>query len=581
MHKPALTSVFIIFILIQPCYASSKKDHAGWWIKEYGILENDKLVSGVHEIFNHVLDAADKRGSRFPKLLILREAGGPLALCLKDGTAILTQKALEICYSPLDKKVGDARAAFVIGHELAHLAKDDFWHMETLDALKKFGPDSGNISSVISEKQDISLRKNKELQADAYGILYASMAGYDPKVIADTKEHNFFREWTNRISGKTAYGDTTHPSPEQRIALLRLKIKAVINDIDLFDFGVRLYQLGRYEDALDFLETFNMKYPCREVFNNIGLAHFQTAMKVLAECNPKRAYRFKLATVLDIKSRAKSFIPRTCDDAIFRNAVRYFERACEKDVLYLPARVNYSSAHIMEGNYSKAMAKIIDEALKLRKDDPDSLNNLGIALYLLGPLPYVKVDMFNDASDVLKDVIKKYPGYAGAYYNLARIQGERGRNAAARENWERYLELDADSIYAETARKELGTGNSTVKAEKAGQSFHEPSPVRLGRFNDKTKKQLKGLARNVPKLGRSYCEYFTGNGIRVLALDKVVEMVETTVRQKMKFSDIILRYGKPRNTFHHKPSGITTCLYDNFVVDAQDGMVKKIIYFEN
>jgi len=31
---------------------------------------------------------------------------------------------------------GNARLAFVIGHELGHAADDDFWHLETFIALR-------------------------------------------------------------------------------------------------------------------------------------------------------------------------------------------------------------------------------------------------------------------------------------------------------------------------------------------------------------------------------------------------------------------------------------------------------------
>lgn len=77
-----------------------------------------------------------------------------------------------------------------------------------------------------------------------------------------------------------------------------------------------------------------------------------------------------------------------------------------------------------------------------------------------------------------------------------------------------------------------------------------------------------------------YCEYFTVNGIRVLALDKVVEMAESSVSRKISLSDMNSRYGKPDRIFE-SPSGMKTCLYGSFAADIQGDMVRKVIYFEN
>ncbi|KHD09121.1 hypothetical protein PN36_22925 [Candidatus Thiomargarita nelsonii] len=45
---------------------------------------------------------------------------------------MLSKKAVEILY----KDNGDTRAAFVLGHELAHLANDDHWHLEFFNLAK-------------------------------------------------------------------------------------------------------------------------------------------------------------------------------------------------------------------------------------------------------------------------------------------------------------------------------------------------------------------------------------------------------------------------------------------------------------
>jgi len=594
-----LVNAVFLFSSLITCYASSQKDYGAWWVDNYGALTEKEypLVARVKTVFNHVLAAADKRANRYPKLVILRQVGDPWAICLPDGTVLLTQKAMEMCYQDVDKRTGDARLAFILGHELAHLAKDDFWHFAAFEAVQKFG--SGKkaemeIRELLFKTEDIKctvhsmeIVRKKELQADSYGIIYASMAGYDPAVIVDTKGKNFFKEWVSQITGKVAYSDEQHPTPEQRAEFLLANIKSVRDVLDLFYFGVRLYQLARYEDALIFLEAFKEKFPCREVYNNLGLIHYQMAINYLAKCDRNRAYQYKLATVLDTETRAASFTLKGAtrgDDCPqmarfneqIQDAIRDFKTACEKDTSYIPARVNLSSAMIMAGNYSGAMA-VLDEALKLKKDDAGALSNRAVAMYLLGPS--IKVDMFAQAINVLKEVVKKNKGFSDAAYNMARLLLERGRNAAAKENWKEFLNLESTGVYADIARQALGMEKEAIAGKKKpSPEFIEPSPVKLGDYDDKTEKQLAGLAKRDIELGIISGERYSGNNIRVLIMDFAVELVESPVKRKISVQEIISTYGEPRTIFN-SPSGVNTWLYDSFALDVQDGAVIRAVYF--
>ena len=155
---------------------------------------------------------------------------------------------------------------------------------------------------------------------------------------------------------------------------LKSVIKPIINDLDLFGFGVRLYQLGRYEDALDFLSAFREKFPSREVFNNIGLARYALAVRHLAEYDRNRAFQYRLSTILDTRTEADKLRGDNTQQQFkenIREAIREFKAASEKDPSYLPARVNLSSALILAEKYSEAMAAS-DEALTISKDDPQA-----------------------------------------------------------------------------------------------------------------------------------------------------------------------------------------------------------------
>ena len=48
---------------------------------------------------------------------------------------MLSTKTLEISYKQTLLEIGDSRMAFVLGHELGHMAEDDYWHFKTFMAL--------------------------------------------------------------------------------------------------------------------------------------------------------------------------------------------------------------------------------------------------------------------------------------------------------------------------------------------------------------------------------------------------------------------------------------------------------------
>lgn len=163
---------------------------------------------------------------------------------------------------------------YMAGLELALSGNYPEHALQYLSLLKKnAGKESwDSYLRLLLEDEDIKytahameIVRKKELQADSYGIIYASMAGYDPAVIVDTKGKNFFKEWVSQ------------------------------------------------------------------------------------------------------------------------DAIRDFKIACEKDTSYIPARVNLSSAMIMAGNYSGAMA-VLDEALKLKKDDAGALSKQGCCHVFTRPL---------------------------------------------------------------------------------------------------------------------------------------------------------------------------------------------------
>src|SRR5262249_60218374 len=118
---------------------------------------------------------------------------------------------------------------------------------------------------------------------------------------------SFIPEWVGKLSS-AGYVVAQVP-PDQRVALLRSHLASVAEELDVFHFGVRLLQLGRYADALVLLERFRARFAGREVLNNVGLAHLQIALGFLSACDRAQYLRFKLPLVVDPETRASATVP--------------------------------------------------------------------------------------------------------------------------------------------------------------------------------------------------------------------------------------------------------------------------------
>lgn len=444
-----------------------------------------------------------------------------------------------------------------------------------------------NTSDIADDAKAREFVKAKELQADAAGIVYAAMAGYDPTAIVAPDGTNFFAEWVSQITGQVAFDDPHHPTPKERADFVRSQLAPVVDNLDYFHFGVRLYQLGWYEDALIFLDRFREHFPSREVFSNIGLAHYQVALEILAGCDASLPLRFKLPALLDADSLAESVPTRGGNrgeaSACYQNpefrlrldeAVRYLEMAVGKDPSYLPAKVNLASAQILAGDYSRAMANA-DQALKIEEGYLPAMVTRGVALYLYGNTS--GIDMADTALGVLKDAAKTESTYGDALYNIAAILQDRKRPAAAREAWLNYLKVADNGPYAAAARKAAGVRDRS-ETSSTGRTRPFDSPVRLGYLSETTRQQLEALESTDLPTGTVEVTLFRGRGITAYVIDDTVEIVESELASPISLAKFRKKHGKPLRVVAG-PAG-STQVYRGFAADVVEGKVVKVVFFE-
>ena len=577
MRKSLLISIFFLAITVLFRFYSPLAEGSGGQPAEH----HSPLAAKARDVFARVAAAADKPGDRYPTLVISPDKVQIWAKCLEDGRIVLSQKALEVCYHGVTDQVGSARLAFIIGHEIAHLAKGDFWHRAVSEFMRRFDSEEKGLKELNKIVGDFETIKVRELRADSYGLLYAFMAGYDPDFIVNRTGTNFFRDWADQLSGKIAYKDKLYPSANQRADFLLGYLENIKMEIAVFELGLRFYQTGDYDDALECLIYFRRQFPCREVFNNIGLVYYQKAFSSLTDYNPSKAYRFKLATVVDSETRAA---PRTrgiaTGDDFNRNiksAIDSFETARAKDHHYIPARVNLASALILDGDYSGALA-VSKEAIKIKKDDQHALHNFAVALYLFGRTE--NIGTTEKAVEILNDILSKnsaYPHHLDALYNLGAIYFEQGKDSKAEILWRRYLKDGPIEGFTDWIVKKVGKTYKKPRKEKYQSTYQVPPPIGIGHADREIKNKLNDFTKISLELPASEASYYIKDGVKVLVVRGYVKHVEIPTTKTIKLSDVLLRYGRPYRIVP-AASGIQTFVYEKFALDIRDDKVIKVLY---
>jgi hypothetical protein len=511
-----------------------------FYIKAYGLADagSNSLVGRAHSVFDRVCRVADKRGTHFPGLSVVNSPGDPWTISLPDGNIVLSRRALAICYKGVDKQTGDARLAFILGHELAHLANNDFWHMNMFMALSGDpNPWSRRLKKIIAEgsgdtdtqeKNTLSNVKLKEMEADDLGFVYAAISGFPMETLAigpDGKD--FFTDWMEQTHTRV---DTRHPLPRERARLLQVRVQDLTDKIEFYRFGTRLLYFGRYEDALYFLTEFQKVFPSREVFNNLGTCYLRMALKKMPS---PLAYRYWFPSVIDVSSRADNLAQRSGEESIpdgarerIAQAVACFERACREDTTYVPARLNLIAAYYYSGEIFKARA-VVEEALKLSPDDPEIKGLQALIMTEESP----DVDMWPYSVEILRTLSRKKGAPVSLRYNLAGLLEKRKRTGEARGLWSKLAEHP--EVLPEPYRVMVLRKTGRLKGDDEGsRGYPVPwgMPVKIGMNlrDGGLRKQVAGWKR----LSHSWQNgiirgdiYIDPSGIRLLAVNDYVEMV--------------------------------------------------------
>lgn len=469
----------VLWVLAAPAVAGpapegpdSARDY--WKTQFPQISPSDLEYQKTMAVFQRVLAAADKKKGIEPELILIDEQGSPWAKSIPDGGIILTRGAIRICYQDGNKELGDARMAFVLGHEISHQVNGDFWHYFFYQGLhpERVRDDRSKqiLEGVISIAKQTDSIEAKELAADQYGILYASQAGYNVKGLVASRD-NFFHLWAASTNPKLVEGveiSPDHPDIELRTATVMISVRKVLEALPNFERGIQEYDNKHYLGAIGYFERFIQVYQSREVYNNLGLCHFKLAGEALSQWDPARIPPFKLSLTVDRVTRATETLrtaregtgyfantapdPKGKFNRHIEKAVTYLTEASIRDPYYPIARNNLGNVYILTGKYTKAVGEF-EEALTLDRNSPQTLNNLGVGLLLLGA--DLGTDLQAKAVENFLSAVRIDPKYKDPYYNLAIYYQQVAKMEDAKKYAEKYLALDPSSPDAMTLRRTL------------------------------------------------------------------------------------------------------------------------------
>ncbi len=456
--------------LLQPQDAEASSQY---WVDQYpAVPETDPHVRRARKVFERMEAAAGHRA----RLLILEGPKIPSALALADDTVLLDREGLALCYRDVPPAKGDARLAFVLAHELKHLAGGDLWHASAFLTVRNFAHGPGEDQRLLDLlHQNPHDRQQLELRADEAGVLALITAGYDPRQLFQGSE-TFFETWVKSPAGLVVYQDPNHPAPAERARFLRRRLQEVAGKIDLFHRGVEAYEATEYPKAIELLEEFRQHFAGREVLNDLALSHYQLAAAVLAECDGTLVDRYRLPVELDTETLADRAKLRGAGESspCFENpgyhahmteALALLRQAADQDSAYLPARLNLAAALALDQQGAGAL-EAADQAAKLAPDDPRALVAVQVAGLVYADAGGTLVDPAR-AVAALAALHRRFPADPAIAYDLASALSHHRRLAEARPVWAEFLRLEPEGPWAVIAREWVGDDQTAGVAPAA------------------------------------------------------------------------------------------------------------------
>ena len=240
-------------------------------VKEYGVLEDSKLTAYLDD-FCQRLGKVSHRPQLSYRFKIV-DASVVNAFAAPGGYVYFSRGILAALNS-------EAELAGIMGHEIGHIAARHSAKQYTQAQLAQVGLGVGSVfidSPVLSELVQLGagmlflrFSRDNEREADDLGVEYASKAGYDSAQLA-----SFFETLERMNPGSDRSGlpgwFSTHPSPQDRVQVVRVRAKEWQEKLGLRDSKINRDTYFRRIDGLLFGDDPVQGYVDGNIFYHPGL----------------------------------------------------------------------------------------------------------------------------------------------------------------------------------------------------------------------------------------------------------------------------------------------------------------------
>jgi tetratricopeptide (TPR) repeat protein len=524
---------FLFFACSQPIVLKFNPDWSSKPVQQMGYLSGtcscfdpDRIfldnslpfAQSVKKVFSRVCTASDKKEERFPSLFITN--GQELSACvLATGEIQISIGTLEFLYNKdIPIQVSEARLAFILAHEMAHSSHHDF---------KK----NTFMNDIVYKKK----LEKIELEADRYGILFATFAEFKPEYIIDYNGINFIQQWESinkQDNSSTLY---SHPSPYTRKNHLQTIADETLKALDLFHAAIKLYLIGNYSDALTCLKHFSMYFPSREVYSNMGTCYLQ----LFLQQSQSPLDNFVLPAIMDSESSADLFSSNSrSHNKALEYALKNFHKAIKRDPYYLISRINMSTTLLLMEDYQKANA-LLEQMLK-RYKNPHIYNNYSILLW---------AQNHHQCSNQIIDMMKKASSMNCAYC----------------QNLEYLLPDDLDSLPDQCIK----TSNQTAPAL--------PDFIATAISQQTIEKMLAQGPYNEFKLKKKELAFYAYRNFNLLTVNEIPAYIELHVPDD-QFSAFQINYDDKQLIPVSSPAVYISYHREDIVLKVLDNRIDSILY---
>ncbi len=451
IHKYGVILGLFVLLLTTEAHAREydPRSSSEFYQNSFGLVKplNFPLALRVSNIFQKLLKIVDKAKHKDPRILLVDSDNWPWAIALPDNTIIITRGAVEVCYQDVSVKRGDARMAMILGHELGHLAEDDYWHRDIYLSLSNLGETgTTGVLQFVGEQSGLlhteseqweAIVRNRELKADDKGFIYSAIAGFEPSQLSTEKDQSFFHYWVLQTTGASQDDSKHHLSAQDRATYLQARFKTLSNIPTLYQLGKILVQMRHFAHAEKIFRKILAIFPAHEVYNNLGYINLITSSHMAGDPSSREYW---LPVRLDFEPQTpiltRGIDPtntRIVEDPKIRRAIDYFTQAIKQNPSYLQAHLNLATTYYLLGKYSNATATLKEALTTVQQNiEAQSMLQITIMKSLEGSINYLPV-----AIDKLETLARHSDSPLSLSFNLAQLYEKAGQSVKAKPYWER------------------------------------------------------------------------------------------------------------------------------------------------